>query len=691
MRDVRPLFDPRSVAVVGASSDPAKWGHWIARGAVSGAHRRDVYLVNRNGGEIVGRNAYRALDELPSAPELVVVAVPAAGLEGAVEAALEAGARAIVAITAGFGELGNEGKAREDAMAARVREAGAVLLGPNCLGVYDAAAELDLGANDLTPGPIGVISQSGNLALEISLLAADYGLGVSRFASLGNQADLTATDLVEVFAEDAATRVLAVYAEDFRDGRAFARAGQAAVEAGTPVVLLAAGASEAGARAARSHTGALVSDLAAVDAACRAAGIVRVSTPKELVDVAQALLATSRPRGRRVAIVGDGGGTGVIAADLATDLGLDLPTLSEALAARLVAHMPSVVTTNPVDLAGSGEQDFANFERVTRLVLESGEVDAAVLTGYFGGYSEMSEEFGEQETAVADEIARAVRASGRPLLVQAMFWRSGPAAALRAGGVPVYREIEAALGALARVVRLESALRRGVPDARPHPGPAGEGAAVGYLEARDVVAGAGIPLATAHRAVSEEEALAVARELGYPVALKALGLVHKSDEGGVALGVVDANALVVALDEMRERLRPGGYTVERMVEDADGVELIVGCKRDPRFGPILLVGLGGVYAEAVRDVAVTLAPAASDEVEDMLRSLRGASLLTGTRGRPELDLAAAAEAGAALSRLAAERPEIREVEVNPLLVRRVGVVGLDARAIVAAGADTDLC
>ncbi len=681
MRDLRPLFDPSSVAVVGASSDPGKWGQWIASGALRGSHRREVYLVNRRGGEILGRPAYPTLADVPGRPELVVVAVPAAGLEEAVDASLSVGARAIVAISAGFGELGADGKAQEEALAARVREAGAVMVGPNCLGVYDAAAELDLGANDLTPGPIGVISQSGNLALEISLLAADYGLGVSRFASLGNQADLSAADLVEVFAADPATDVVAVYAEDFRDGRAFARAGRAAVESGTPVVLLAAGASEAGARAARSHTGALVSDLAAVDAACRAAGIIRVSTPKELVDVAVALRATSRPRGRRVAIVGDGGGTGVIAADLATALGLELPALSPALAARLVEHMPTVVTGNPVDLAGSGEQDFANFERVTRIVLESGEVDAAVLTGYFGGYSEMSERFRERETHVARSIVDAVAAAGRPLLVQAMYWRSAPASALREGRVPVYREIEAALGALARVVASVEAPPRGVPEATPLTGAAEPVEALGYFEAPEVLARAGVPLVASARVETEDEAVAAALDLGYPVALKALGLVHKSDEGGVALALAGLDELVTAFRDIEGRLTPPAYAVERMAETEAGVELIVGCKRDPRFGPLLLVGLGGIHAEVVRDVAVTLAPAEVGEVETLLRSLRGAPLLLGARGRPAVDVGAAAEAAVALSRLAAERPEIREIEVNPLLVRPQGAVGLDARVV----------
>jgi acyl-CoA synthetase (NDP forming) len=325
VRDLGPLFDPRSVAVLGASADPSKWGQWIAAGLLKGAHRREVWLVNRNGGEILGRPAYASLDALPGAPELVVISVPAAAFEDAVDASLAAGARGIVAITAGLGEVDDDGRELERRVVEKVRRAGAVMLGPNSLGLYDAAAALDLGMDDFVAGSLGVISQSGNLVLELSLLGMQYGIGISRVASLGNQADLEAAELVEAFATDPNTRVIAVYCEDFRDGRAFARAGEAASRAGKQVVLLAAGGSEAGARAAASHTGALASDAAAVEAACRAAAIVRVTTPKQLVDCALACLAPHRPAGPRVAIVGDGGGTGVVTADLVSEAGLELP------------------------------------------------------------------------------------------------------------------------------------------------------------------------------------------------------------------------------------------------------------------------------------------------------------------------------------------------------------------------------
>ncbi len=679
MRDLRPLFEPRSVAIVGASNDPAKWGQWLARGALRGAHRRSVFLVNKRGGEILGETAFTSLAELPEAPELVVLAVPAAAFEETVDAALAIGARAIVAISAGLGESGDEGRAREESVVERVRAAGAVLLGPNCNGLCDAAAEVELGLDGLAVGPIGFISQSGNLCYEVAQLAAEAGLGLSRVASIGNQADLDAAALVESFAADTHTRVIAAYVEDFRDGRAFARAARASA---TPVVLLAAGGSEAGQRAALSHTGALVSGSAAIDAACRAAGIVRVRTPRDLVDAAQLLLARHRPRGRRIAVVGDGGGTGVIAADVASELGLELPQLSEGLRETLAADLPATSSiANPVDLAGAGEQDFDSYGRVVGKLLRSGEVDTVLLVGYLGGYTHQSDDLALRELEVARSLADAASESGRPLVCQLMYANEPPAQLLRAEGVPVYREIERALGVLAYVATTSEGSGRDVPAYVT--APSGLVTGEGYLDARRLIEGAGVPLAECRAARTASEVLAAAEEIGYPVVLKALGLLHKSDAGGVALGLADADALEHAHARMDAALAPEGYVVERMVPTAGAVELIVGCKRDPRFGPLVVVGLGGVYAEVLHDVAVALAPAEADEIEDLILSLRGASLLTGARGRAPVDVTSVAQAAAALSRLAAAHPQIAEIEVNPLLATPDGAIGLDARIVPA--------
>ena len=647
-RDLRALFSPASVAVVGASDDPVKWGNWLARGALRAERRRPVHLVNRRGGEVLGRPAHRSLADIPEPPELVVLAVPPAALDQAVDDALGAGARAIVAITAGAAD-GDAGGERDAALAARVRAAGAVLLGPNCLGVYDADAELELAAGDLPPGSIGLVSQSGNLALELGLLAAEAGLGFSRFVSLGNQADLEAVDIVRELAGHAATELIAVYVEDFRDGRAFAAAAHAARDAGKHVVMLAIEHSEATARAVRSHTGALASDGAAIDAACAVAGIERVRSPQEMIDLAEGLLRAPVPAGRRIAVLADGGGHCGIAAGLAQAAGLELPALStETVAALRAALPPTAAAANPVDLAGGGEQDISSFERASRVLLSSGEVDAVLLSGYFGGYAEYGEAMARAETSVAEALAGVARASGRPLVVHSMYAHTAAADALRAGGVPVFRSVERAAATLGRLALAGERDPAGVPPL-PRPAPAPVRAA-GYAEARALLRAGGVPFVAAETVTSAGEAAAAAARLGYPVAVKALGVLHKSDSGGVVLGVTGEDALRAAVADLRARLHPPALSVERMAPAAGGLELLIGARWDARFGPVALAGLGGVHTETLGDVA------------------------------------AAARALAALSRVAAGHPEIAEIEINPLLALPDGALALDARLVLAAGA-----
>jgi len=678
-RDLTPLFEPETLAIVGVSADPGKWGYWFARDAALGAHRRRVYLVGRNGGELHGLPVHRSLGELPEAPELVVLSVPADGLEQAVEDSLAAGARALVAIAAGFGELGEEGAARERALVERVRTAGAALVGPNCLGLFDGEAELQLASTPLPAGPVGLVSQSGNVLLEIGLLLEDVGLGFSRAVSIGNQADVDAAELLAMLGEHEGTRVIGIYCEDFLDGRAFV---EAARSAGKPVVLLTVGSTEAGRRAALSHTGALTSGRDAVEAACRAAGIHLVNTPRALVDVAQALLAPHRPRGPRVAVVGDGGGYGAIASDLLGGRGIELSALSARTQAALRDHLPATASTaNPVDLAGAGEQDVFSFAHSTRALLEADDVDAVLFTAYFGGYSTLASELGEPEMAVAGLLGKAMADSGKPLVVHTMHWNTPPSRALRAAGVPVYRVIESAVDAVAALVADGSPAPPPLP-ALPDPAaPLGDS---GYTAARTALAEAGISFGASRTVGSRDEALAAAEELGYPLVLKALGLLHKSDTGGVALGLRDERELSAAFDDIVARLDPDSFSLEAAEDVAAGFELLVGARRDARFGPLVAVAAGGIHAEALSDVAVALAPIDEVKAKELVCSLDSAPLLLGARGRPPLDVAAAAHAAAALSRFAAVHPEIAEVEVNPLLVRRAGdgAVGLDARIVL---------
>ncbi len=327
------LFDPRSVAVVGASSDPSKWGHILSRRALASGARRPVALVNRGGTEVLGRATYPSLAAaaagLGEPVDLVVVCVPATAFVATVGEAVAAGARAVVAITAGLSELGAEGARAEAEAVAMARAAGAVLVGPNCLGIADTGADLQLSHAVLPAGEVAVLSQSGNLVLDLAALLAERGLGISRFVSLGNQADLTVVDLMHACVDHDGTRAVAIYAEDVVDGRAFVSAARALVRAGKPVVLLSPGRSDAAVRSAVSHTGSMTSPSQVVDAACAAGGVRRVDHPAQMAELLEGLLGPRRMPGRSVAVLTDGGGHGAVAADALTIAGLETPLLGD--------------------------------------------------------------------------------------------------------------------------------------------------------------------------------------------------------------------------------------------------------------------------------------------------------------------------------------------------------------------------
>jgi acyl-CoA synthetase (NDP forming) len=683
MKDLEALFAPTSIAVAGASTDPASWGYWLAQAAVEGAAARPVHLVNPRGGELFGRPLRSSLRELEGEADMVVVAVPERALEETVDAALAIGARSIVVITAGLGELGAAGRARELALRDRVQAAGAVMLGPNCIGVFDAVSNLRVSSNEYPAGPIGLISQSGNLSLEVGVMLGRVGLGLSRFASVGNQADVTLPDLLSHLAEHERTRAIAVYVEDVADGRAFVAAARAAA-ARKPVVVLAAGTSEAGRRGAASHTGALVSDQAILRAACDAAGALLVDSPGALVDAIQALVRAPLPRGRRVAVIGDGGGHGAVCADLLTASGLHVPELSDELVAQLDAALPPHGgLSNPIDLIGVGDPELHAFSTAARITLASGEVDAVAVTGYFGGYSLYSADYVQSEPEEAARLVALQQTNGAPVVAHSMYAPDPGGRALRAEGLAVYERTEHAVRALAALVSVAEA--RGGPEPLPLPEPAPPlGGAVGYVEARALFAAAGLPYLEGAVARDADEAVELAnRRSLYPVTLKAVDdeLVHKSDLGGVRVGLPDEASLRRAADEMLRALAPQRLFVERTADVADGIELIVGARQDDRFGPVVLVGLGGTLVEVLDDTAVALAPIDAPAAERLLRSLRGAALLRGVRGRPPIDLAAAASAVAVISQIAASHPELAELEVNPLLVTPAGACALDARAI----------
>lgn len=668
--------DPRSVVVVGASADPAKWGFWLAKGALRGAHRRSVHLVNARGAVIAGHRSVATLDAVPGRLDLVVLCVPAGAVPALVDEALERGAQGFLIITAGI-DTALDDPGLERRLAERIRAAGARLVGPNCLGIYDAAHELELAWGSFWPGSLAVVSQSGQLGLELASLAAHAGLGISRFVSIGNQVDVTAVDVLDDLVTHETTKAVLLYLEDFTDGRTLLVTLDRLRAAGKPVVVLTVGASDASRAAALTHTGALTTETDVVRAACRAVGAVLVDTPAQAIDLAQLLLGSPLPTGRRIAVVSDSGGQGAVAADTLVREGLQVPTLRAETSDRLAALLPAAAgVANPVDLAGAGERDLTTYAAVVETLLGSGEIDAVVLTGYLGCYGADAPELLDRELEVVKTLADAVVVHARPVVVHSMSHDSDAVRSMRAHAVPTLATIDAVARSLALAADRAGRPDQGLPTAAP--ASTGVGVALPYLQGREVLAGAGVAFPEAEAVRTREQVREAASRLTAPYVLKAGWLEHKTEVGGVVTGLSDPDAAVFAYDEMSHRLGTGDYVLEAMDRRPHVVELIVGARRDPTFGPLVLVGLGGVVAELYQDVQLSLAPVHEQEALQMLQLLKGSPLLTGWRGSPPVDIAAAARAVAAVSRLLVERPDLAECEINPLRVGPDGAIAVDA-------------
>ncbi|MDF3309826.1 acetate--CoA ligase family protein [Rhodococcus sp. T2V] len=679
-RDLTALFAPSSIAIVGASNDPAKYGNWLAVRALRDADRRPAHLINKTRTTILDHPAVPSLTSLDGPVDLAVIAVPAAGFDEAVDDAIAANVKAIVAITAGLGESGEEGLARQNALVSRLQEAGIPMLGPNCLGVLDNTSGLDATVNEFRPGSVSIISQSGNVAIDLAEHFSEQGLGVARFASLGNCADLDVADLIDSCVDHEGTEAIAVYCEGFKDGRKFARAAARAADAGKPVVLLSVGRGAASTRGAASHTGSLVTSNVVLEAVCEATGTELVSSPFEMANLLQALVRTNPPAGARVSVLADGGGHASLASDSLEEAGLQVEEFSNELSARIAGELPpTAATSNPIDLAGGGEQDITCFARVAERLIASPETDAVLMTGFFGGYGDYDPAVVPGEIQAGYDIGALVAESGASFIAQTMFADSKPAQALRDSGIAVYRNVEHASWALSRLARRALAGSHPLPAL---PDPAAPLTETGYWPARRALTAAGVPFVPAAEVSTTRELEAAVADLQFPLVLKALGDEHKSDNGGVILNIADHTALIEAWDDVQARLAPPVCSIEEMADLSGAVELIIGVRRDPTFGPIVLVGIGGVYTELLKDTRCALGPITADQARELLLSLRGAALLTGFRGKAPVDVDAAAQLVATLSTYAAQHPEIGEIECNPIAVTPTRAIALDARIIL---------
>lgn len=708
---LKPFFHPQGVAVVGASSRPTSVGyavfHNLLFGSIAGTRREDgfagpIYAVNPRGGELLGQPVYTSVASIASmggAPcDLMIVAIPPAFIPDLIDEAAQHGVRAAIIITAGFSEMGAEGHALQEEVARRAKAAGIRLIGPNCLGIIHPANHLNASFAATSPpaGGIGLISQSGALITGIISLATQEQFGLSAAISLGDKADVIDQDVLGYLADDPETKAIALYIEAAKHPRSFFEALQAA-NAKKPIVAIKGGSTAAGASAASSHTGSLAGSATAYAAAFAQAGVLQAETIEDLISWSRALALQPPAQGPRIAIITNAGGPGVLAADAAFRAGLELVTLSAETLSALNAVLPSVWSRqNPIDIIGDAGPD--RYAAALDIIGRAPEVDGIVVI--------MTVQAMTDPHATADAIvaAHASPTWSKPITCSFIgLIGTDLGRYLDERGVPELDTPEPAVRAMAALVtrgRFNRRKKAVAADVSEMPAPdlerarrlVAEAQSAGQrnldlARARDVLAAAGVRYNESGTAETPDEAAAMARRLGFPVVLKLISpdVLHKSDVGGVVLGLTDEAGVREACTRIREavaRHQPDavitGFTIEQQIS---GTEIIVGTSRDADFGTLLMVGMGGVFVEVYKDVTFRLAPITRDDAFAMIDGIVAQPLLDGARKRPVLDRAELAEVLMRVSALVTAVDAIEELDINPLVITERGLVAIDARVI----------
>ena len=700
-RSLDPILRPRSIAVVGASRRKNSIGNAILRHLIEGGFTGPVFPINPSADSVAAVPAFPSVKDLPIAPDLAFIIVPKEAALDAVRECGEKGVKGLVVITAGFREVGGEGIELEKKLVETIQRYGMRMVGPNCMGVLNTSSSVSMNgtfAPYMPPaGPIAFMSQSGAMGMTILDYASEYGIGISQFVSVGNKTDVSGNALTEYWRDDDEVGVILMYLESFGSPRTFVSLARETTRK-KPILVVKAGRSEAGAKAASSHTGALAQVDIATDALLAQCGVLRADSVEELFDAALAFSKAPLPRGNRVAILTNAGGPGIIIADAAEACGLDVATLSEESQAKLREILPEEASvSNPVDMIASASPE--QVEQATRIIVADEGIDALIAS-----YVPLALE--------APLVARAIRdgaeGTDKPVLAVLMSKRGLPQgmAELQESPIPAYRFPESAaraLGAMWKHSRWQErppeTFRRFDVDAER----VDQVIAVALDEGRDqltlmegleVLDAYGIPVASWTVVHSAEEAVAGAERMGYPVVLKPVSaeILHKTEAGAVRVDLETADDVIEAYGFLDDLLvdtgpeaRQEGVLVQRMLKG--GRETIVGMTWAPRFGPIVMVGLGGVYVEVLQDVAFRVQPVSNEDADEMIRSLRGYRILEGVRGERGVDLDLLAEVVERTSQLVGEHPEIREMDINPFLAfpEAEKCAAVDARFRIGAG------
>jgi acetyl coenzyme A synthetase (ADP forming)-like protein len=694
---LKSFFHPKSVAIVGASRQKGKVGYEILVNLVAGGYAGKIFPINPKADEIDGLKCYPDLVSIGQTPELVIIIVPAQFVAGVLEECAKVRVKSAIIITAGFKEIGPEGKKLEEEIVRIARRAGIRFIGPNCLGIIAPGHKLNasFGGDLPVPGSIGYISQSGALLAAILDLANANGIGFSSLVSIGNKADIDELDVINAFGEQEETKVIAGYLESITDGDVFVREAEE-ISNRKPILLMKSGSTAAGAKAASSHTGSLAGGEVAYESAFKRAGVIRCDSIKQQFDFAQAFATQPLPQGSTVAVITNAGGPGIMAADAIEEQGLTFAKLAEETMKKLAEKLPAAANVhNPVDVLGDALAD--RYEFALDVVLEDPNVNSVVVL--------LTPQAMTQAKETAEAVVKIVaqKKIGKPVL--ACFLGAAKVAEgvqiLRRGGIPQYDSPESAVTTLKaivdfvrwrtrpkRVVRLfsvnrrkvesivERHLRRGLLD-------------IGEAEAKEIIEAYGFATPKGSIATTAEQAGNIAQQLGFPVVLKIWSpdILHKSDVGGVKVGLRSEQEVKDAFDLMMYRIpkkRPDAHILGVLVQEmvrGTGKEVIIGMHRDPHFGPLMMFGMGGIMVEVLKDVAFYLAPLTAEEAKQMLLNTKTYHILTGVRGQEGVDIEAIAEGLQRVSQLVTEFPEIKEMDINPYVVGAPGTtpIAVDAR------------
>lgn len=711
MQGLDALFNPSSVAVIGASATPGKVGHDIFVNILKGGFTGTLYPVNPRSRSIASVRAYADIRDIPDPVDLAIIILPPHQVEKAIANAISHGVRAVVIVSAGFREVGGEGLAIEQRIVAMCGAAGVRVVGPNCLGVINPKEAVRLNASFSArmpkPGNISFISQSGALCTAVLDFAADKDFGFSKFISIGNKADVDELDLLRYFHADPDTEVIMLYIEELHRGPEFIREVKEITggDRPTPVLAIKSGRTLAGASAAASHTGSLAGSEAVYDALFAQSGIIRVDSIDELFDFGIAFAyknesATGKirrkvPHGNRVAIVTNAGGPGIVATDMTVTSGLELATFNEETIEVLKSHLPTTANVNnPVDVIGDAAQD--RYENALNAVIKDEGVDGALVI--------LTPQSMTNAIGTAEAIVRIARHSYKPILCcfMGIIDVSAGVKHLQASGVPVYRFPESAAKSFGALYRYSRWLNRQrlAPFHMEHDKERAAAIIATALEAGKTYMGElggtellkcyGFNVLPTELATTSGEAGEIAERIGYPLVMKIVSpqIIHKSDAGGVKVGLNSREEVEQAYTTIVDNARNydpqatiDGVLLQRLAPK--GLEVILGMNRYPVFGPLIMFGIGGVFVEVFQDVAFRLAPLTRNGARNMVRAIKGHKLLSGYRGAPKTDIATVERMLVGLSEMVINHPEIKELDINPLLVHPdgQGVTVADCRFI----------